>query len=360
MDLPEGLAPASLVVAGGRPPRTPGAPVNTPVELASTYAVEPDHVGYGRNQNATWAAFEDVLGALEGGSALVYASGMAAISAALSLLPGEGAVVAPSTPYNVTAALLRDLADAGREVRWVEPDDTSGVIGALDGASAIWLESPTNPLMQVADLPALIGAARDRDALVLCDNTLATPVLQRPLRLGADVVVHSVTKYLSGHADVVLGATVCRPEAAGAHLHERLHAHRSKHGAVAGPFETWLALRGIRTLHVRFERAGTNAAELARRLAGHPAVERVRYPGSGAMLAIEVRGGGPAADRVTAACRLWLAATSLGGVESLIERRRRYPGESPLVPESLLRLSVGIEDVEDLCADLEQALAAAT
>ena len=145
MDLPEGLAPASLVVAGGRPPRTPGAPVNTPVELASTYAVEPDHVGYGRNQNATWAAFEDVLGALEGGSALVYASGMAAISAALSLLPGEGAVVAPSTPYNVTAALLRDLADAGREVRWVEPDDTSGVIGALDGASRDLAGVPDEP-----------------------------------------------------------------------------------------------------------------------------------------------------------------------------------------------------------------------
>jgi len=355
-DLPDRLMPASLVVAGGRPPRTPGAPVNIPVELASTYAVEPERVGYGRNQNATWSAFEDVLGALEGGAAAVYASGMAAISAALTLLPSEGAVVAPSTPYNVTAALLRDLADGGREVRWVEPDDTPGVLAALQHASAIWLESPTNPLMQVADLPTLIEAARAEGALVLCDNTLATPLRQHPLWLGAHVVVHSVTKYLSGHTDVVLGATVCRPDPQGAALHERLLAHRSRHGAIAGPFETWLALRGIRTLHVRFERASANAAELARRLAGHPGVERVRFPGSGAMLSIEVRGGGPAADAVAAGCRLWLGATSLGGVDSLIERRRRYPGESELVPESLLRLSVGIEDVEDLWSDLDRAL----
>jgi cystathionine gamma-synthase len=357
-DLPPGLAPASLVVAGGRPARAPGAPVNTPVELASTYAVAPEQVGYGRNQNATWTAFEDVLGALEGGTALVHASGMAAISAALCLLPREGAVVAPSTPYNTTAALLRDLADAGHEVRWVEPDDTPAVLAALDGATAIWLESPTNPLMQVADLPTVIAAARAGHALVVCDNTLATPLLQRPLALGAHVVVHSVTKYLAGHADLVLGATVCRPDPAGAALHERLLTHRSRHGAIAGPFETWLALRGIRTLHVRLERASANAAELARRLGGHPAVARVRYPGSGAMLAFEVRGAAAEADRVVAACRLWLGATSLGGVESLIERRSRYPGESPLVPESLLRLSVGIEDVEDLWADLASALAA--
>jgi cystathionine gamma-synthase len=326
------------------------------VELTSTYAVEPDRVGYGRNENATWGAFEEAIGALEGGTALVWGSGMAAISAALTLLPGEGAVVAPTTPYNVTGALLRDLAAAGREVRLVEPDDTAAVRTALDGATAIWVESPTNPLMQVTDLPAVIAAARERGALVLCDNTLATPLLQRPLELGADVVVHSVTKYLSGHSDVVLGATVCRADAGGDALHQRLLGHRSHHGAIAGPFETWLALRGIRTLHVRFERACANAGELARRLAGHPAVDRVRYPGTGAMLAIEIAGGAQAAEQALAACRLWLGATSLGGVESLVERRRRYPGESPLVPESLVRLSVGIEDVEDLWADLDQAL----
>ncbi|MGV1008850.1 MAG: trans-sulfuration enzyme family protein [Dermatophilaceae bacterium] len=358
-DLPHGLAPASLVVAGGRPTRAPGAPVNPPVELASTYAVQADHVGYGRNQNATWEAFEDVLGRLEGGTALVFASGMAAISAALTLLPTSGALVAPRTPYNLTGALLRERADAGHEVRWVDPDDTPAVLHALEGATAIWLESPTNPLMQVTDLPTVIQAARAGEALVVCDNTLATPLLQRPLERGAHVVVHSVTKYLAGHADLVLGATVCRPDAAGASLHERLRAHRSSHGAVAGPFETWLALRGIRTLHVRLERASANAAELARRLGEHPAVERVRYPASGAMLAFEVRGAAAEADRVVAACRLWLGATSLGGVESLIERRSRYPGESPLVPQSLLRLSVGIEDVEDLWADLEWALATA-
>ncbi len=358
-DLPDRLAPASLVVSSGRPDRVPGAPVNVPVDLSSTYAVTPGSLGYGRYENATWSAFEQVLGELEGGTALVYASGMAAVSAALTLLPPQGALVAPSTPYNTTAAVLGELGAAGRELRLVDGGDTEALLAALDGAGAVWLESPTNPLLQACDLPAVVAAARKAGLLVCCDNTLATPLLQRPLQLGADVVVHSVTKYLSGHADVVLGATVCRSDARGAGLHERLYAHRARHGAVAGPAETWLALRGLRTLHVRLERACANAAELARRLRGHPAVGRVRYPGWGAMLAVEVRGSAEAADRVVAACRLWLGATSLGGVESLVERRRRYPGESPLVPESLLRLSVGIEDVEDLWRDLDEALRSA-
>ena len=207
-------------------------------------------------------------------------------------------------------------------------------------------------MLEVADLPALVAAARARDVLTVCDNTFATPLLQRPLDLGADVVVHSATKYLSGHSDVLLGVTVTRRE----DLYSALQRRRLVHGGIAGPMEAWLALRGLRTLHVRFERQCANAAEIARRATEHPAVERVRYPGFGAMVSIEVRGGAAVADQVAAACRLWLDATSLGGVESLVERRRKYAAESPTVPENLLRMSVGIEDVDDLWRDLAQAL----
>ncbi|MEI2765820.1 MAG: PLP-dependent transferase [Dermatophilaceae bacterium] len=355
-DLPAGLAPATLVVAAGRPPRRPGAPVNVPVELASTYAAPPGSVAYGRYDNATWAALQEALGVLEGGRALVFASGMAAISATLSL-PPDGPIVAPRAAYNTTSALLHEMAEAGREVRWVDVTDTPAVTEALAGAAALWLESPTNPLMEVADLPAVLAAARAAGALAMCDNTFATPLVARPLDLGADVVVHSATKYLCGHSDVLLGVAVTRADRAGQALHERLLTRRSRHGGIAGPIEAWLALRGLRTLAVRLERASASAATLAARLADRPGVTRVRYPGFGAMLAIDVAGTAADADRVAAACRVWLDATSLGGVESLVERRRRYPGESELVPETLLRLSVGIEDVEDLWADLDQALA---
>jgi cystathionine gamma-synthase len=204
------LSPASLVVALGRPERTPGASVNPPVELTSTYAAIPGGVGYGRNGNPTWTAFEEALGALEGGSALVFGSGMGAITAAMSLLPAGGTVVAPRHAYNLTTALLAEYATAGHEVRSVDIADTDAVVAALDGADLVWTESPTNPMLEVADLSAIFAAARARGALAVCDNTLATPLLQQPLGLGADVVVHSVTKYLAGHSDVVLGATVTR------------------------------------------------------------------------------------------------------------------------------------------------------
>ena len=349
------LAPASLVVAAGRPPRVPGAPVNPPVELSATYAAPVAGTGYGRNGNATWTALEEAVGALEHGDALVFGSGMAAIAAAMAFVPAGGMVVAPRNAYNITTALLADYATEGHTVRHVEIADTASVVAALDGADVLWLESPTNPTLEVADLPALVAAARERRVLTVCDNTFATPLLQQPLDLGADVVVHSATKYLSGHYDVLLGIAVTRRQ----DLYDALLRRRVVHGGIAGPMEAWLALRGLRTLHVRFERQCANAAELARRAADHPGVERVRYPGFGAMISFEVRGGAAAADAVAAGCRLWLDATSLGGVESLIERRRTYAAESPTVPESLLRLSVGIEDVDDLWRDLTQALESA-
>ena len=353
---PDDLAPASLLVSAGRPPRVPGAGVNAPLELTSTYVADGE-VNYARAGNRTWTAFEEALGALEGGTALVFASGMAAVAAALSLAPERGVVVAPTHAYNGTGSILGDLADAGRlEVRRVDISDTAAVVAALDGADLLWVESPTNPMLEVADVPALVAAAHERGAVVVCDNTFATPLVQQPLADGADVVMHSVTKFLSGHSDVVLGATVTAPTERGRELQERLAHHRLIHGAIAGPVETWLALRGMRTMHLRVERATANAALLAERLGGHPTVERVRYPGFGAVVSIEVCGGAEAAERVSAAVRLWTHATSLGGVESLVERRRRISTEPLTVPENLLRLSVGVEDVEDLWRDLDRAL----
>ena len=354
---PDALSPATLLVAAGRPSREAGTGVNPPVEFSSTYAASLTATSYGRNSNPTWTALEEALGSLEGGDALVFASGMAAIAATLSLVPDGGPIVAPTAPYNLTSALLREYADQGHEVRIVDATDTTSVIKALSGAAMVWTESPTNPLLDVADLQSIFAEAKRQAVLSVCDNTLATPLLQKPIQLGADVVVHSVTKYLSGHSDVLLGATVASPASG---LGDRLQAYRTLHGGIPGPMEAWLALRGLRTLSVRFERQCANAAEIASRAATHTAVERVRYPGFGAMVAIEVRGGADSADVVADACEVWLHATSLGGVESLLERRRRYPAESPTVPENLLRMSVGIEDVEDLWRDLRQALDKAT
>ncbi|WP_020574800.1 trans-sulfuration enzyme family protein [Actinopolymorpha alba] len=372
-DSADKLALSTLTVTAGRPTVVPDAPLNPPIVLASTYAAG-GTAEYGRYDNPTWAAFEEVLGALENGRALAFASGLAAVATVLDLVPAGGVVVAPRHAYLGTLGQLSDLLGDGRlrDVRLVDVADTGEVARAAAGADLVLVESPTNPALEVADLPAVCAAAREAGALVVVDNTFATPILQRPLDAGADVVVHSVTKYLAGHSDVVLGALVTAPTTRGDDLHERLLARRKQVGAIPGPFETWLALRGLRTLHLRVERACANADELARRLAGHPAVERVRYPGLptdpghtrataqlpayGAVVAIEVRGGAAAAESVTRATRLWVHTTSLGGVESTLERRRRWSGESPTIPENLIRLSVGIEDVEDLWADLSAAL----
>ena len=356
-------SPATIAVSAGRPPAEPNQGLNVPVTLTSTYVASdggtrPGDLGYGRWTNPTWEAFEAALGALEGGRALLFGSGMAAIAASLALLPeGAPAVVLPRHAYNGTLALVRDLADRGRlQPRLVDVHDTGAVVEALPGAALLWIETPTNPMLEVADVPALVTAARAVGALVVADNTFATPLLQQPLADGVDVVVHSVTKYLAGHSDVVLGAAVTRDDV----LHDRLHTHRTLHGAVPGPMEAYLALRGLRTLPLRIERSGANAAELARRLAGHPGVERVRYPGFGSIVSVEVAGGADAAEQVASGVRLWVHATSLGGVESSLERRRRHAGEPTTVPENLLRLSVGIEDVEDLWHDLSTALPSAT
>lgn len=352
----DSLRPATRLVGLGRVERTPGAQVGTPLELTSTYLAD-GPINYARIGNPTWTAFEEALGSLEGGEALCFASGMAAVSAVLSLVPLGGTVVAPGAAYNGVVVTLSERQERGElTVRRVDVTDTAAVLTALDGADLLWLESPTNPLLEVADLPTILAGARERGVLSTVDNTFATPLLQQPLADGADLAVHSVTKYLSGHSDVILGATVTRPDETGRALRERLHRHRSLGGAIPGPMEVWLALRGLRTLQVRLERACANAAELAGRLRAHSFVEVCRYPGFGAIVSFDVAGGAGAAEQVAAACHVITPSTSLGGVESQIERRRRQPGEPAEVPENLLRLSVGIEDVEDLWDDLDQAL----
>ena len=368
------LSPATTAVTAGRPPRVQGGPVNPPLVLSSTYVsqgIPGPELLYTRAGTETWQPFEEALGKLEGAvnPAIVFGSGMAAVAAALSLVPDGGVLVVPRHAYQVSLGYADDLAARHNvEVRRVDIADTDQVFTAMWGADVALLESPTNPMLEVADLPALIARAGEWGVRTVVDNTFATPLGQNPLALGADVVLHSVTKYLAGHSDVVLGACVTNdPE-----LDATLRGYRTLHGAIAGPFEVWLALRGLRTLHLRVERAQANAVELAARLAEHPAVAEVRHPslptdpgheraarqmrGFGAIIGLRPVGGVEAADAVVAALDLWVPATSLGGVESSLERRRRFATESVTVPADLLRMSVGVEDVEDLWADLDRAL----
>lgn len=381
-------APETVVVETGRPPREHDAALNPPITLTSTFigtaGVEDGGRQYGRYGNPTWEPFEAALAELEGAGlpGLVFASGLAAVTAALDLVAPGGTVIMPRHCYLGALSGAQESAAAGRfRIVTVDIEDTAAVTAAIDDAVAgsgqsgasgrdrsvlLWLESPTNPMLEVADLPAILTHARAAGALSVVDNTFATPLVQQPLAFGADVVLHSVTKSLSGHSDVVLGATVTSdPE-----LRETLHHHRSVRGGIAGPFEVWLALRGLRTLALRVERSQANALALAERLSEYPGLE-VRFPGLStdpghARAAAQMTGFGSilcivlptaeAARTVAESVRLWTPATSLGGVESLIERRRRHATEPETVPEGLLRLSVGIEHVDDLWSDLAQAL----
>lgn len=350
------LRPATVAVHAGRPPHDPDQPLNAPITMASTYVGGGD-LEYGREANPTWTAFESALGALEGGRCLAFASGLAAVATILDLVGQDQLVVAPRHAYTGTIAQLGDLEARGRvRTALVDFADTDAVIKACDDAAIVWLESPANPTLEVADLETIIRAGHAEGARVVVDNTFATPLRQQPLALGADLVVHSVTKYLAGHSDLLMGAVVVGADAAGAELYDVLLERRTLTGAVPGAFEAWLALRGLRTLPVRLDRAEANARDLAARLARHPGVEAVSYPGFGAMVSIVVAGGEVPADLVSRTTTLWVHATSLGGVESTLERRRRWQAEPDTVPAGLVRLSVGLEDVEDLWADLTAAL----
>jgi cystathionine gamma-synthase len=381
---PDGDTIDTRAVHLGRPPREPGGPLNPAIALSATFHQDGDLV-YGRDGNPTWTALEQAVGGLEGGQALSFASGTAAMAAIIETLPIPGRVVIAADAYHGTRRLLADLGGRGRlRARSVDVADTeatlqacadlvdaparpSGRRGELGAGGLLWLESPTNPMLAVADLRALTAGAHELGLDVVVDNTLATPVLQRPLDFGVDVVVHSATKAIAGHSDVLLGVLVSRRD----DIIELLRSQRAVHGAIAGPFEAWLALRGLRTLPLRVRHSQATAGELARRLVDHPGVTIVRYPGlpddpghdlaaaqmdgAGFMVSFEVAGDAEATERVARATRIATAATSLGGVETLIERRHRWAGDSN-VPPSLLRLSVGIEDLEDLWADLSRAI----
>ena len=362
------LSVDSLVVAAGRPAHEVDGPINVPVVLSSTFHAG-GPVAYARTSNPTWEALEEVVGVLEGGKALAFASGMAAISTVMDIIKPGGVVALSAHTYSGAAARMRDLEAAGRvTARLVQIDDPDAVAAACVGADVLWLESPTNPAMEVCDIPAAVKAAHDNGVLVVCDNTFATPINQQPLSMGVDVVVHSATKMLAGHSDVLMGIVVTNDE----DIRAKLIRARTLLGGIPGPFEAYLALRGIRTLALRVRQSQASTATLAERLSSHPAVTRVRYPGLpndpghavasrqmkgyGSVLSFETIGDAAAAEQVCDNVTLMTHATSLGGVETLIERRRRWVEERPDIPQTLIRLAVGIEDVEDLWADLDGAL----
>ena len=361
------LAPATLAVIAGRPDGA-GEPLNQPPVFASAFESDAGR-GYARRSNPTWEAFERGLGALEGGPALAFATGMAAVATVIESIPPAARVLCADSAYVEVRELLAERAAIRAiDLRLLDVTDTAATIAALADADLLWLDAISNPLLEVPELDRVLPAARRAGTTTVVDSTLATPVLVRPLELGADVVVHSATKYIGGHSDLLLGAAVCRDPRRAAALAEL----RTRRGAVPGTMEAWLGLRGLRTLPLRIERAGSTATVLAERLTQHPAVRAVRYPGlanartreaatrvlggPGGVLAFELADA-ERADRVCRAVEVISHASSLGGVESVIERQARWHRE-PAVPLALVRLSVGCEDVEDLWRDLDRALRA--
>lgn len=358
----------TVLVSAGRPEGV-SQPLNTPIVPASNFVLGEGKVYSREDSTPTWTAFEDIVGQLEGGRAVAFASGMAAAAAVFQQVPAGGSVVLPQDCYQGVAGLAAEGAAQGRwTLRRLATDDTDGWIAAAASDDLLWVETPSNPLLILADLPAIAAAPRKSGGLLAVDNTFATPLGQRPLELGADFSMHSATKFFGGHSDLLGGMVVARDD----DLHQSLVRTRRVHGATPGVLESYLAARGLRTLAVRLERAQDNALRLARFLEDHPAVRAVRYPGLpshpqhamardqldgfGAIITFEVDGG-EAADTVCRSTRLVHHATSLGSVESTMERRAVHGGQEHL-PPGLLRISVGIEAVEDLEADLDQALKA--
>ena len=362
-------SPDTVTVQAGRPFRVAGAGMNPAIVPSSTYIHDTER-GYGREGNDGWAAFEAAIGALDGGAATAFSSGLAAATAIADLVPTGGVVVMPRSAYYGVTNIFARLETHGRfTVRTVEGDDTEAVLAAAEGADMVWLEAVANPTMAVADVPAVAPAAKQLGSVVVVDATFPTPLRMRPLEMGADIVLHSATKLIGGHSDLLMGVATCKSE----EHREFIALHRKEFGATPGGLEAFLALRGLRTLSIRLEKAQSNALELARRLSAHPLVTKVNYPGlegdsqyeraqvvlpdgSGNMLSFELDGTPEQTDEILASLRLFSHATSLGGVESKIERRARYEGERAAgVPATLCRVSVGIENVEDIWTDLETA-----
>ncbi len=363
----EQLEPKSWLVAAGRPSE-PGDPLNTPMVSASNFLLG-EVRGYARDDGTpTWEALEALVGGLESGKSVAFSSGMAAVAALFQQLPAGATITMPRDCYQGVLGLAADGAERGLwDVIHLEVDDTAAWIDAAGGADLVWLESPSNPMLTVADLEAICAAPRKPGSILGVDNTFATPLNQQPLELGADVSMQSATKFIGGHSDLLTGVVTTRDE----DLLGRLRRTRKLTGATPGTLEAYLALRGARTMALRLAQAQATAGILAHRLEEHGAVDIVRYPGLpshpthniaaaqlggyGTIISFDVAGGAAAADNVCYKTRLVRHATSLGAVDSTMERRATNPGQEH-VPESMLRLSVGIEDAEDMWRDLERAL----
>ncbi|MFG0329648.1 MAG: trans-sulfuration enzyme family protein [Phycisphaerales bacterium] len=386
----------TLVIHGGQAPEPTTGAVMPPITLSSTYVQESPgrHKGfeYSRSHNPTRYALERSIARLEGanvdgdvtGGGFAFASGLASIGTALELLDSGDHLIAMDDMYGGTYRLMSRVRERsqGLKVTYVDMTDLDALRDAItDETKMIWVETPTNPTLKLVDLEAIAGMARERGIITVCDNTFASPILQRPLEHGFDMVMHSATKYLGGHSDVVGGLLVTNRS----DLAEKLRFMQNAIGSVMGPFDSYLVLRGIKTLAIRMERHSSNAARVAEWLAKHPKVERVAYPGldshpqadlaakqmringepaGGGMITIWLEGGIDESRRFLERVHLFALAESLGGVESLIEHpaimtHASVPPETRAelgISDSLCRLSVGIESVEDLIADLEQAL----
>ncbi len=366
------LHPETLAVSAGRP-GVLGGPLNVPIIPASNF-VSGAGPEYARGDGTDSVhALETTVGALEGGRGLAFASGMAAISAVFDNVGLNARLLIPDDSYQGVAGVVADgEARLGWKVDRLPTADTQAWLTEIErGADLVWLESPSNPLLEIADIPTICKAAEAAKVICVVDNTFATPLLQRPLSHGASVVIHSATKFLGGHSDLLAGVAVVRPESDYDQIVDALEHRRTYGGATIGALEAFLTLRGIRTLPVRLERSQSNAAELAVRLTEHRAVSRVRYPGlpdhaghdlamktldgPGAILSFETVGNSVSADVRISRLKLIHPATSLGAVESTIERRAKLTGQEH-IPETLMRLSVGCEHVEDLWVDLDQAI----
>ena len=371
------LHPATLAVHAGAEPDAETGAVAPPIHLTTTFRHGPagERIAgyeYQREGNPTQDRLEQALAALEGGeAALAFASGMAAITGMLDSLPIGSRLLIPDDCYSGLRYLAREfLPERGVNAVAVDMTDLAAVETACAaGVAMVWVETPSNPRMKICDIAALAQIAHRHGALLACDNTFATPVLQRPLALGADIVMHSTTKYFGGHSDVLGGALVF---ARRDDVFKRVAHRRHITGAVLSPFSAWLTLRGCRSLPARMAMHCANARRLVEFLSRHPTIERVNYPGIdshpghaiaarqmsdyGAMLSILVRGGRERTLAVAGKLKLFTNATSLGGCESLVEHRASVEGANPVSPQNLLRVSVGLEHVDDLVADFAQAL----
>lgn len=361
------VSPATWLISAGRPMEV-GSPLNAPLMPASNFILGSSRAYARDDATPPWEAFETVVGGLEGGTAVSFASGMAAAAAILGTLGVGASIILPTDCYAGVVGLVQEgTAKRGWHCTRLPVIDTQAWIEHARTADMVWLESPTNPLLDIADLPRICAAHRKAGALLVVDNTIATPLNQRALTFGADAVMHSATKYMGGHSDLLAGVAVARnPD-----LARELRKARELSGATPGTLEVFLALRGLRTMALRVAASQANALVMASRLCEQPGVHAVRYPGLpshpghsvassfmrgfGGVVTFEVEGGASRADAVCQSVKVIRHATSLGAVESTIERRAAVPGQGHL-PPGLLRMSVGCEDVEDLWRDLTSAL----